>query len=180
VAVGGRCQQRWEGRLSWLAPHGSGQSCWSMCDPQQVADSRGECLVVAVNQAIADMICLAFFFLLRPGEYTGTSSETQPFTFQDISFYLGDLRLDKATAIVEQLLAATRDIRYYGIHHTEKQCLGKIIGPGRSGNPHFCPVSAAAHRIIHLRQAQAPLTQPLASYLNPQTDRLRLAPYRSQ
>jgi hypothetical protein len=50
---------------------------------------------------------------------------------------------------------------------------GKIIGLGRSGDPHFCPVSATARRIIHLRQAQAPLTQPLASYLNPQTDRLR-------
>jgi hypothetical protein len=44
-----------------------------------------------VNQAIADMICLALLFLLRPGGYTGTSSETQPFTFQDVSFYLGDL-----------------------------------------------------------------------------------------
>ncbi len=30
-------------------------------------------------QAIADMIVLAFFFLLRPGEYTGTPSDTTPF-----------------------------------------------------------------------------------------------------
>jgi hypothetical protein len=124
-----------------------------------------------VNQAIADMICLAFFFLLRPGEYTGTSSETQPFTFQDVSFYLGDLRLDKATATVEQLLAATFVTMEFT---TQKNSVrGEIIGLGRSSDPHFCPVSAAARRIIHLRQAQAPLTQPLASYLNPQTDRLR-------
>jgi hypothetical protein len=35
------------------------------------------------TQAIADMIVLAFFFLLRPGEYTGNPSDTTPFTLQD-------------------------------------------------------------------------------------------------
>jgi hypothetical protein len=95
----------------------------------------------------------------------------QPFTFQDVSFYIGDLRLDKATATVEQLLAAT----FVTMESTTQKnsVRGEIIGLGRSGDPHFCPVSAAARRIIHLRQVQPPLTQPLASYLNPQTDRLR-------
>jgi hypothetical protein len=77
-----------------------------------------------------------------------------------------DCRLDKATATVEQLLAATFVTMEFSVR-------GESIGLGRSGDPHFCPVSATARRIIHLQQAQAPLTQPLASYLNPQTDRLR-------
>jgi hypothetical protein len=124
-----------------------------------------------VNQGITDMICLAFLFLLRQGEYTGTSSETQPFSYRDIEFYLGDLRLDKSTATADQLLAAT--FVTFEFTTQKNSVRGKIIGLGRSGDPHFCPVSAAARHIIALRQAQAPLTQPLASYVNPQTNRLR-------
>ena len=30
-------------------------------------------------QAVADMIIIAFFFLLCPGEYTGTKSDSSPF-----------------------------------------------------------------------------------------------------
>jgi hypothetical protein len=34
--------------------------------------------------AVSDMAILAFFFLFRPREYTGTSSNTTPFTLRDI------------------------------------------------------------------------------------------------
>jgi hypothetical protein len=123
------------------------------------------------DQAIADMICLAFFFLLRPGEYTGTTSDTQPFHLQDVEFYLGDLRLNKHTSTADQLLAATFVTLEFT---TQKNSVrGEIIGLGRSGDPSFCPVSAAARRVLDLRQAQAPNTQPLASYLHPVTNRLR-------
>ena len=36
-------------------------------------------------QAIADMIIIAFFFLLRPGEYTGTKSDSSPFRLSDVT-----------------------------------------------------------------------------------------------
>jgi hypothetical protein len=41
------------------------------------------------NLAIADMIPLAFFILLRPGEYTGTNSDTSPFRFCDVQLFVG-------------------------------------------------------------------------------------------
>jgi hypothetical protein len=40
-------------------------------------------------QAIADMIAITFFFLLRPGEYTGTTSNDTPFRLQDVHLYIG-------------------------------------------------------------------------------------------
>jgi hypothetical protein len=39
--------------------------------------------------AIADMIVIAFFFLLRPGEYTGTTSDDAPFRLEDVHLYMG-------------------------------------------------------------------------------------------
>eukprot|EP00428_Durinskia_dybowskii_P084963 CAMPEP_0170445950 /NCGR_PEP_ID=MMETSP0117_2-20130122/49341_1 /TAXON_ID=400756 /ORGANISM="Durinskia baltica, Strain CSIRO CS-38" /LENGTH=62 /DNA_ID=CAMNT_0010706873 /DNA_START=25 /DNA_END=209 /DNA_ORIENTATION=+ len=50
------------------------------------------------DMAIADMLCLAFFFLLRPGEYTGVASDTQPFFLRDVTLYLGTQRLHTMTA----------------------------------------------------------------------------------
>ena len=45
------------------------------------------------NLAIADMISLAFFFLLHPGEYTGTNSKTSLFGFCDVQLFVGGRRL---------------------------------------------------------------------------------------
>jgi hypothetical protein len=128
-----------------------------------------------ITQALADMICLAFFFLLRPGEYTGTVTITQPFACRDVSFFLGDHRLDKATATADQLYSAT----FVTLEFTTQKngVRGEVIGLGRSGDPSFCPVLAAARRIIHLRAAAAPQHQPLASYVHPTSTRLhRITP----
>jgi len=57
--------------------------------------------------AVADMICLAFFFLLRPGEYTGVASESQPFLLRDVRLTLGNLTLNLDTATAAQLLGAS-------------------------------------------------------------------------
>ena len=124
-----------------------------------------------VNLALADMICLAFFFLLRPGEYTGTVSETQPFHLADVRFRLGNLPLSTSTASQDQLLTATFVTLEFT---TQKNSVrGEVIGLGRSGDPNFCPVRAAARRVLHLRTHGAAPTQPLASYFDPQTVRLR-------
>ena len=129
----------------------------------------------AINLAVADMICLAFFFLLRPGEYTGTASESHPFTLADVQLFLGDMRLPLATAPPAQLLAATFVTLEFT---TQKNSVrGEVIGQGPSGDPHFCPVRAAARRIIHLRTAAVPPTQPLASYFRPgATSPTRISP----
>jgi hypothetical protein len=46
------------------------------------------------EMAIANMITIAFFFLLRPGEYTGTLSDDAAFKMQDVGLYIQDCKLD--------------------------------------------------------------------------------------
>lgn len=125
----------------------------------------------AFELARADMACLAFFFLLRPGEYTGDSPTSHPFLLQDVRFFLGHLALHHATAPVDQLLTST----FVTLEFTTQKSgvRGEVIGLGRSGDPHFCPVMALARRVAHLRQAAALPTQPLASYLDPVSSSLR-------
>ncbi|KAL7526950.1 hypothetical protein ACHAXR_005745 [Thalassiosira sp. AJA248-18] len=53
-----------------------------------------------------DMITISFFFLLRPGEYTDSPSDTIPFTWGDVQLSTGPLRLDLDTISDAQILDA--------------------------------------------------------------------------
>jgi hypothetical protein len=50
------------------------------------------------EMAITDMIVIAFFFLLRPGEYTGTLLDDAAFKIEDVSLYIQGRKLDFTTA----------------------------------------------------------------------------------
>ena len=114
--------------------------------------------------ATADMITLAFFFLLRPGEYTDSPSDTKPFHLQDAQIFVGPQRLNIATATDAQLLSAT----FVSLTFTEQKngVRGEVIGLSRSGNPNLCPVNALVRRVIHLRQHNAAPNTPLARVHN--------------
>ena len=130
----------------------------------------------AFPMACADMICLAFFFLLRPGEYTGTVTSSQPFQLRDVRLFIGHLALSTATAPAQHLLTTAT---FVSLEFTTQKngVRGEVIGLGRSGDPNFCPVLAAARRVLHLRLAHAPATQPLASFVDPTSQTLtRLTP----
>ena len=115
------------------------------------------------TKAIGDMIALAFFFLLRPGEYT-SSSTTTPFTLGDTQLFIGRTRIDLANAPDTDIAAAT----FASLTFTTQKngVRGEVVGLGRSGRYFACPVLALANRVLHLRQCQAPPNTPLASYFD--------------
>ncbi len=117
--------------------------------------------------ATADMAVIAFFFLLRPGEYTGrtNSRQTTPFTLADVQLFLGSRRLDLATATPAELSGSTAASLTFT---TQKSGVrGEIVNHGRSGSPMCCPTRAIARRVIHLRAHHAPGHTPLATYFLP-------------
>jgi hypothetical protein len=116
----------------------------------------------ADSHAIADMVSIAFFFLMRPGEYTAPTGENTPFTLVDIQFYVGVRRVTASVASDDDLLQASF-VTY--TFTTQKNCVrNEVIGLGRSGNPFCCPVASTARRIMHLREHRAPPTAPLCTY----------------
>jgi hypothetical protein len=56
---------------------------------------------------IADMITIAFLFLLQPGEYTGTVSDDVAFKMQDVGLYIQGCKLDLFTAVAAEVKSAT-------------------------------------------------------------------------
>jgi hypothetical protein len=97
--------------------------------------------------AVANMIVIAFFFLLRPGEYMGTTSDDAPFRLQDVNLYIGDRKLDSATASLAELDAAT-SVSYKFMTH-KNGIRDKKLVQGHSGSGLCCPVKATVCRIKH-------------------------------
>ena len=56
--------------------------------------------------AVANMILIAFFFLMRPGEHTVTRDNT-PFQLKDIQLHVGQQRYNAATMPMELLQASS-------------------------------------------------------------------------
>jgi hypothetical protein len=116
------------------------------------------------NHAIADMILIAFFFLLRPGEYTGTSSDTCPFRLMDVQFRIGSLRSPATSMPFEDLVHAT--FATLTFTNQKNGVRGEVIGLGRSGDPLFCPVLTLQRRATHLRQHNLPPDTALATFVH--------------
>ena len=108
--------------------------------------------------ATADMIIIAFFYLLRPGEYTDNNKT--PFRLEDVQLFIGDTRINLTTAPIEQV----RQARFASLTFTNQKngVRGEVIGLACSGDPYLCPVQAIIRRVLYLRQHTAAPNTPLA------------------
>lgn len=118
-----------------------------------------------VLRATADMIIIAFFYLLRPGEYTDSPSDTTPFSLGDVQLMLGSRRIDLLTCPLSLLQEARGGSLTFT---TQKNGVpNEVIRLNRSGDNFLCPVLAIIRRVIHLRTNNAPLSTPLARVFTP-------------
>jgi len=110
----------------------------------------------ARDQATIDCIWMAFYFLIRPGEYANASGEAKhPFRLEDAECKIGhDHIFNVHLASVAQLLAAT----FISLTFTDQK--NGIKGE----QPFACPVRAITRRIIHLNLHNAPLNTLLHVY----------------
>ena len=125
---------------------------------QDIATAAGD----AESLAAADMMWLAFFFLLRPGEYTSPSEETHPFRMQDVRLWINQQPLDYRFATDVEFQA----VDFVGLEFTTQKngTKGEVIGHGRSLDPVICPVAAVVRRLRYLRSLEAPSNTFLCAF----------------
>ena len=118
------------------------------------------------DQAIADLAWIAFFFLLRPGEYYagGTDTVTTPFNLRDIQFLVGNQPTQSTTSFAATCAAAT----FVSLLFTKQKngIKGEPIGHGKTGHPRACAVASIRRRVAHLRQHVATPDTHLAAVFN--------------
>jgi hypothetical protein len=104
---------------------------------------------------------IAFFFLLRAGEYLLSGPEAHPFLFQDIRLWCGTTPIDPLTASAATIQTAT----FAALVFTKQKnaVLGEIVGHGPSYHVRACPVGAIVRRVLHLRSVSAPSLTPICS-----------------
>ncbi len=125
----------------------------------------------AMAKSIANMICIAFFFCLRPGEYTGTTTDDQAFCLNDVVLYSHERRLSNEFSPDHDLLAATHVT--YCFTTQKNMNNGQIIAHARSGHQHCCPVIATVRQLLMHRAAFLQFDKPykgstkIASYYLP-------------
>ena len=122
------------------------------------------------REAVANMICIAFFYCMRPGEYTGTTTDDQAFALDDVAVYIGARRLNHATCSDLELQAATQTT--YCFTEQKNQHDGDVIAHTTSGDQLCCPVKATIRQLMIHRTERRKHNKPydgkvkLASYYN--------------
>lgn len=116
----------------------------------------------SLYQATTDMIILAFFFLLRPGEYT--DNDNTPFCLKDVQLFIGPRCLNLQTSSAAELAQA----RFGSLTFTDQKngVRGEVIGQASTGDSFVCPVKSLVRRILYLRSHNAPPTTPLSRVFN--------------
>jgi hypothetical protein len=111
----------------------------------RAATSMALALGDPISAALVDMLWIAFFFLLRPGEYTCPSQYSHPFRFSDVQLWRGSAALCLSSCSDQDLSAATFVSLTFSTQKNGTR--GKAIGHGLSGDPVTCPVLSVSRRI---------------------------------
>ena len=118
------------------------------------------------SRALADSVCLAFYYLLRPSEYSG--NDKQAFTLGDVHLYIGTRKLNITTAPLLDLARATSVRLHFSTQ--KNQSKGEVIAQGLSGDRFCCPVHTVVRFVRSHREYFARTQQPV-------DDTIRLASY---
>lgn len=116
------------------------------------------------QQAVADLCIIAFFFLLRPGEYCEGGSDTRstPFRLRDIQFFTDATR--HSADVVP--LALLNDANFCSLTFNDQKnaVKGECMGHGTTPCDVANPIKRLASRVRYLRENNAPPDMPLAAY----------------
>jgi hypothetical protein len=113
-------------------------------------------------QATTNMIILALFFLLWPGEYTDNNKT--PFCHKDVQLFISPCRLNLQTLSTAKSAQAC----FGSLTFTDQKngIRGKVIGQALIGDSFICPVKALVGRVLYLWSHNAPPTTPLSWVFN--------------
>ena len=128
-----------------------------------------------INAHVIDLIIVAFFWLLRPGEYSHTpdkDSKTQPFELQHIYFDIDGHIYNAADApLNDDTFPGLRSATLEFVRQ-KNAVKGERVGHSANSDPFFCPAKALARIARRLRQDRAPANRAFHTILNTPTGRL--------
>lgn len=127
--------------------------------PEFLAGLGREPLATGLDRAVGDLALIAFYYLLRVGEYTMKGSRNE--TKQTVQFKLEDITLFRKNAN-GQLRCLPRDAPEHEVMSADGATMkldnqkngwkGVCVYQEHNGEPFNCPVRAIGRRCLHLRR----------------------------
>lgn len=118
------------------------------------------------RQAVGDLCNIAFYYLLRVGEYTHTSSRNRKRTIQfrvnDVTFRRQGRVLNNMADTMELLAADEATLQITNQKNGKK---GQCIHHFATGT-NTCPIRALARRVSHILQRGGNPDSPISTYFN--------------
>jgi hypothetical protein len=145
--------------------------------PEYIANLATLPAATNLDMAIGDLALIAFYYLLRVGEYTckptrNNTKQTIQFKMEDITFFKrnvkGELRCIPSTA--PDWAIATADGATLKLDNQKNGWKGVCVYQEINGEKFVCPVRALGRRYIHLRQNKAGKKTPISAYWNAHRD----------
>ena len=139
--------------------------------PEYLVDLGREPEARELDRAIGDLVLIAFYYLLRIGEYTtkaarNNSKQTEEFKLGDITFFKKDLHGNLRTLPrnAPDDLIATADGATLKLDNQKNGWKGVCVYQEANGDPIHCPVRALGRRYLHLRNNGATKKTILSAY----------------
>ncbi len=139
--------------------------------PEWLVDRGRDALATELDKAVGDLVMVAFYYLLRIGEYTvkGTRNDTKQtvqFKLEDVTFFRknseGNLRCVPRDAPEHMLMTA--DGATLKLDNQKNGWKGVCVYHQANGDLVHCPVRALGRRVRHMRAGGAQRTTFLLTY----------------
>ena len=128
------------------------------------------------HATLRDLAIVAFYWLLRPGEYLyspdADTKRSTPFLLRDIHFTI-DGKVHPATTAPLNDVNDVNRISFATLTFTDQKnaVKGEQIGHRNTDDPLLCPCKALGRIVFYLRQYNAPADTPLYRHFNPANSR---------
>ena len=139
--------------------------------PELLAENGRDGNASELDTAVGDLTLIAFYYLLRIGEYTikGKRNETKQtiqFKYEDITFFkknsAGQLRCLSRDAAAH--LIASADGATMKLDNQKNGWKGVCVYQEANGEDYLCPVKALGRRFLHIRKHGGSAKTFLSSY----------------
>ena len=127
--------------------------------PEYLADMGRNAFATPLQQAVGDLSLVAFYYLLRIGEYTGKPSrnetkQTEQFKLRDVTFFKRDKRgkLRQLPRNAPAHLIMSADSATLKLDNQKNGWRGVCIHQHVNGDCYLCPVRALGRRVLHIRE----------------------------
>jgi hypothetical protein len=126
----------------------------------------------ALEAAVGDLTLIAFYYLLRVGEYTcksarNSSKQTVQFKAEDVTFFsMHSGRLQQLPRNAPTDLIMTAHSATLKLDNQKNGWKGVCIHQEHNGNPIACPVRALGRRYLHIRAHSSDPKTFLSSFFN--------------